>query len=65
MKGDNKELDRKYEQYKKMRLWWGSSYCVALSNEDIDIMAKLWNKEMTPSKLTVDDVSKLVAGFWS
>ena len=44
-KGENQELDKRFEKYKKLRVWSGTSYCHALSNEEIDRMIRIWKKD--------------------
>ena len=44
-----------------MRIWSGTAYAQALSEEEVDLMIKLWRIEaMRPKKLCVGDVLKLV-----
>ena len=60
-KGVNLELDKKFQEYKKKRLFQGYSYIHALSQKEIDLLIKLWKIERTrPGRLSFDDVSKLV-----
>ena len=60
-KGVNLELDEKFQEYKKKRLFQGNSYIYALSQKEIDLMIKLCKRERTrPRRLSFDDVSKLV-----
>ena len=60
-KGVNLELDKKFQEYKKKRLFQGYSYIYALSQKEIDLLIKLWKIERTrPRRLSFDDVSKLV-----
>ena len=59
-KGENQELDRRFETYKKLRIWSGTSYYDALSNEEVDRMIQIWMKEtLKPKELTVNDVVTL------
>ena len=59
-KGENKQLDLRYSQYKKVNLFAGRAYHAALSQEEANTLIKLWNKERkTPWSLKVDDVTKL------
>ena len=61
-KGVNLELDKKFQEYKKKRLFQGYSiYIYALSQKEVDLMIKVWKRERTkPNRLSFDDVSKLV-----
>ena len=60
-KGVNLELDEKFQEYKKKRLFQGYSYMYALSQKEVDLMIKLWKRERTkPNRLSFNDVSKLV-----
>ena len=60
-KGINKDLDQRFEQLQKKRLWQGFSFIDALSAEEIDILGKLWKKFIFKNRhLTFHDVSKLV-----
>ena len=60
-RGENQELDKRFDEVKKMRLWSGTACCKALKDEEVDMMIKLWRKEsFTPSELCADDVSELV-----
>ena len=64
-KGLNKELDEKVRMYKKISVWSGPAISEALTDEEIKIMVTLWRKEkQTPWKLSVQDVSTLVAGLF-
>ena len=48
-KGVNRDLDRSFERYQRMRIWKGDSYRSALTEEEIDTMHKLWSLEkLTP-----------------
>ena len=59
-KGENKELDLRYSQYKKVNLFVGRAYHAALSPEEANTLIKLWKKELkTPWTLKVHDVTKL------
>ena len=63
-KGLNKELDKKMRIYKKISVWSGPAISEALTDEEIKIIVTLWRKEkQTPRKLSVQDVSTLVAGL--
>lgn len=60
-RGENQELDKRFDEVKKMRLWSGTACCKALKKEEVDMMIKLWRKEtFTHSELCADDVSELV-----
>ena len=60
-KGLNKELDRKFAQYKKKNIWAGDGYLEALTDIEVKILGKLWRKErMTPGKIQTQEVIKLV-----
>ena len=60
-KGENKELDLRFSQYKKVNLFAGKAYHAALSPGEADILLELWNKEQKlPWTLTVQDVTKHV-----
>ena len=59
-KGENKELDLRYSQYKKVNLFAGRAYDEALSPGEANTLIELWNKEQKlPWTLTVKDVTKL------
>ena len=59
-KGENKGLDLRYSQYKKVNLFAGRAYDEALSPEEANTLIELWNKEQKlPWTLTVKDVTKL------
>ena len=59
-KGENKELDLRYSQYKKVNLFAGRAYDGALSPGEASTLIELWNKEQKfPWTLTVKDVTKL------
>ena len=58
--GENKELDLRYSQYKKVNLFAGRAYHEALSPGEANTLIELWNKEQKlPWTLTVKDVTKL------
>ena len=60
-KGIDKDLDQRFEQLQKKRLWQGFSFVDALSAEEIDIFGKLWKKfKFKYRHLSFHDVSKLV-----
>ena len=60
-KGLNKELDRKYAQYKKKNIWAGDGHLEALTDIEVKILGKLWRKErMTPGKIQTQEMIKLV-----
>ena len=60
-KGLNKELDRKFAQYKKKNIWAGDGHLEALTDIEVKILGKLWRKErMTPGKIQTQEVIKLV-----
>ena len=60
-KGENKELDLRFSQYKKVNLFTGKAHHAALSTGEAKILIELWNKEQKlPWTLTVQDVTKLV-----
>ena len=60
-KGENKGLDLRYSQYKKVNLFAGRAYDEALSPGEANTLIELWNKEQKlPWTLTVQDVTKLV-----
>ena len=63
--GINMVLDRKYLTYKKMNLWSGPALSETLREDEIETIVDLWKKEKRcPWKLTVQDVSTLVALFF-
>ena len=63
--GENNELDERFAEYKKILVWWGCSICKALTEEETDLLIPLEKKaKLTPWKLYVDEVSKLVVGLW-
>ena len=60
-KGDNPELDKKLELYKKSNLFAGNAAVEALSDKEADTLVELWRKaRYVPRKLTVHEVSSLV-----
>ena len=60
-KGDNPELDKKFEVYKKVNLFVGQAYHDALSQKEAKRLIKLWGKEnRTRWRLNVQDVKPLV-----
>ena len=60
-KGENKQLDMKYSQYKSVNLFAGPAIDMALSYEEGDTLLKIWRKERTmPWALKVHEVSALV-----
>ena len=60
-KGQDIHLDKAFSRYKRMRLWSGGALTKALTENEIDNLVKLWKKaEISPRKLSVDDVQKLV-----
>ena len=60
-KGIDRDLDRRFEQLQKKRLWQGFSVVDALSTEEINILVKLMKKlKYKYRHLTFHDVSKLV-----
>ena len=60
-KGDNVELDKKFELYKKVNLFAGKAYHDALSQKKAKALIKLWSKaRRVPWNLNVQDVSTLV-----
>ena len=59
-KGENKGLDLRYSQYKKVNLFAGRAYDEALSPREASTLIELWNKEQKlPWTSTVKDVTKL------
>jgi len=60
-KGDDTNLDKGFSRYQRMRLWSAGAVDDALTEEEANTLVKLWKKErITPRKLTVEDVKKLV-----
>lgn len=60
-KGNNPELDKKFEVYKKVNLFTGEAYHDALSQKEAKRLIKLWGKERrTRWRLNVQDVKTLV-----
>ena len=60
-KGEDINLDKGYSKYKHMRLWSGDALNEALTEEEAKTLVKLWKKDkITPRKLYVEDVQKLV-----
>ena len=60
-KGENKQLDMKYSQYKSVNLFARPAIDVALSYEEGETLLKIWRKERTmPWALKVHEVSALV-----
>ena len=60
-KGLNKELDRKFAQYKKKNIWAGDGHLEALTDIEVKILGKLWRKErMTTGKIQTQEVIQLV-----
>ena len=63
--GENNELDERFSEYKKRLVWWGCSIFKALTKEETDWLIPVEKKaKLTPWKLYVDEVSKLVVGLW-
>ena len=59
--GRNRPLDTKYMMYKKINLFAGEAADEAFSEDEVDILVKLWCKERsTPWKLSVHDVTTLI-----
>ena len=59
-KGENRELDLRYSQYKKVNLFAGRAYDEALFPGEANTLIELWNKEQKlPWTLTIKDVTKL------
>ena len=55
--GVDEELDRKLSRYRKLRIWHGEAYTNSLTENEVDIMVKLWRKEKrTPWKLLTSEV---------
>ena len=62
-RGENPELDKRYDQFRKMRIWSGPAYSEALSEKEVDILIKVWRiYSIRPRRLCVGDVLKVV-GF--
>ena len=60
-KGQDINLDTAFSRYKRMRLWAGGALTEALTANEIDTLLILWKKEtISPRKLSVEDVQKLV-----
>ena len=60
-KGENQQLDMKYSQYKRLNLFAGPAFDVALSAEEGDTLIKVWSKERRmPWALKVHEVSALL-----
>ena len=61
-RGQDSVLDEKFDIYKKTKVWSGHALNEALTQEEVKIMIFLWKREQrTPWKLSVSDVSTLVA----
>ena len=61
-RGQDSVLDEKFDLYKKTKVWSGPAVNEALTQEEVKIMIFLWKREQrTPWKLSVSDVSTLVA----
>ena len=60
-KGDNVELDRKLESYRKLRIWRGDAINQVFDDdEEFQVFGGLWRKERQARKLTVSEVSILI-----
>ena len=60
-KGEDPQLDQKYEEYLRMRVWRGNAMDELFSEDEFQTLLKLWRKEtLLPAKLNVEDVSRLV-----
>ena len=60
-KGENPQLDEKYEGSLRMRLWSGNAMYEVLSEDEVKTMLKLWRKQkLGAARLTVKDVSTIV-----
>ena len=61
-RGQDSVLDEKFDVYKKTKVWSGPAVNEVLTQEEVKIMIFLWKREQrTPWKLSVSDVSTLVA----
>ena len=59
--GVDRSLDRKLQEYRKIRVWQGKGVNYALTNDEVGVLAEFWRKErQTPWKMTLDDVSTLM-----
>ena len=63
-KGENKELDLLYAQYKRSRVFAGTSLSTVLTSEEVDIFLDIWKKEMVRT-LCVHEVKTLMVGLVS
>ena len=60
-KGDNVEIDRKLESYRKLRIWRGDAINQVFDDdEEFQVFGRLWRKERQTRKLTVSEVSILI-----
>ena len=60
-KGENVHLDIEFKRYKRMRIQRGNAILEVITKEEEKIMGELQRKEkLTPRRLTVQDVSRLV-----
>ena len=54
--GIDRTLDRKLQEYRKIRVWQGKGVHYALTDNQVDVLAELWGKErQTPWKMTFED----------
>ena len=62
-KGICTSLDEKMCEYGKTRMWQGRAVNDALTEKEVDVMAKLWWKQREASwKMTFHEVSTLMVG---
>ena len=40
-----KNLDKRFRDYQKVRIWHGLAVCYALTEKEKDLLADLWRKE--------------------
>ena len=59
--GTCRNLDEKLRIYRKTRIWYGRAVSNALTETEVDVLARLWRKEReTLWKMTVHEVSTLM-----
>ena len=63
-KGISPKLDERYTSYKRMHVFSGGSLSIVLTDEESDIMIKLWKKEiLRPWAMLTSEILTLVAGL--
>ena len=62
VKGEDRNLDKKLREYRKLRIWAGKAWRKTLDESETDILLALWIKERrTPYKMSLNEVATLLA----